>query len=406
MPNINFTKKSFFTYLKKDHHDLMLDAYGCNPYSPVWICGMEFGGGNNYFSELYKRYILKHSACCMSSLYNNESEADEYSLISSALVGCLTDQQLLTKYQNCHNDGEKIKKLVSTWYQKNRVFCWGGQGFRMNAGVLSLPNHSAWNEDSRIYKDFDKSDFLSLEQFTGCKSINVYRNQMLDVFSVHVLKRLQQYRPKLLICTGKSAWWEFKKLFHDDLVLKSRKNISLPKGKNDRSTYVELHYYEPTDTHVLLMNFITDRRPSTIGLTDVGAIAEDLREELPWLKTLESIKSFDNLKRAEFLDNLYYKIGNRQAFVESPEITEFIKQNREQACQELNSELKAVRPDYAVFGEITDPVALFQALRVVSLRDDSLYEELANLMLNYYKEEQANILSKTIDDMRSLIKSN
>ena len=27
--------------------DLMADVYGINPFSPVWICGMEFGGGYN-----------------------------------------------------------------------------------------------------------------------------------------------------------------------------------------------------------------------------------------------------------------------------------------------------------------------------------------------------------------------
>lgn len=36
-----------FAVLREDGPDLAMDVNGGNPYSPVWICGLEFGGGRN-----------------------------------------------------------------------------------------------------------------------------------------------------------------------------------------------------------------------------------------------------------------------------------------------------------------------------------------------------------------------
>lgn len=96
--------------------DLMADVYGINPFSPVWICGMEFGGGHNYLDGLVKtENSRKNSLTYPGWLTNDDSKSDEYSRISTAIVGCLTDSKLKAQFESNLGSYTALSKCVEQW---------------------------------------------------------------------------------------------------------------------------------------------------------------------------------------------------------------------------------------------------------------------------------------------------
>ena len=227
----------------------------------------------------------------------------------------------------------------------------------MNAGVLSLSNHDAWNEDSKIWlSDNDRSNSMMLSEFTEYtdendkikNGINDYRVRMLRIFRVHVQERLRRYKPRLVICIGKKAFWEFKSLFLDDVEKQRPLNIISFSRHDNPKVYItgELYYHKASNTHVMLTNFITDRRPLyTIGLTDAASFANALsqREGLSWLHHLKEIPSLNSSSResnsyrlACYFDQLLRRSHDYFALVSSEAIRTCVQQYESLAKESLH----------------------------------------------------------------------
>ena len=98
-PFVPIPLPDLFSVLREDGPDLGMDVNGGNPYSPVWICGLEFGGGRNDW-ETFKRAALRGVDLATITAFGNFGALDyEYRTLSSALVAALTDGDFLAKLE-------------------------------------------------------------------------------------------------------------------------------------------------------------------------------------------------------------------------------------------------------------------------------------------------------------------
>ena len=93
--------------------NLCIDVNGGNPYSPIWICSMEFGGGINYW-ESFKSASEHDTDLATSGCFcYHDVNAYGYRTISSALVAALADCKFHDALHGCHDDQERKKTCVS-----------------------------------------------------------------------------------------------------------------------------------------------------------------------------------------------------------------------------------------------------------------------------------------------------
>lgn len=136
-PFVPIPLPDLFSVLREDGPDLGMDVNGGNPYSPVWICGLEFGGGRNDW-ETFKRAALRGVDLATITAFGNFGALDyEYRTLSSALVAALTNEEFLVGLETAQTDDER-RVLTANYVSGHKILTWGGHGFRMNAGVLSL----------------------------------------------------------------------------------------------------------------------------------------------------------------------------------------------------------------------------------------------------------------------------
>ena len=103
------TFPEFFKCFEK--YELAMDVHGGNPYSSVWICGMEFGGG---ISRLYK-YLTRasntypHDIAGDTHLTDSSPSEYEYARLATEIVGCLTDKGLVDEFKKAYTDWEEAQ---------------------------------------------------------------------------------------------------------------------------------------------------------------------------------------------------------------------------------------------------------------------------------------------------------
>lgn len=294
---------SIWDLLGPDDLDFGFDADGGNPYSPIWICGLEFGGGFNDWLWFERHAVRPFDLSSLTSFVNRTLDSYEYAELSTALVLSLADDGFREQLGDA-SDPKKAAALCQQWGITRRATCWGGYGFRMNAGIFSRTTHSA---SATIH--LSDGTIGPLETVLGGEPKGCLE-KLQSMFARQVKERLARYRPKLVICTGRAGFAEFRKLFLDEDERQSLGGERWPTPKNhdeDMRIRVELYLHKATNTYVVLGNFLTSRRNSTIGLDDIPRYAKFLREqkELEWLKTLPpSPKAAANAMVCNALDAL------------------------------------------------------------------------------------------------------
>lgn len=339
-------------------NDTAIESWGGNPYSPIWICGMEFGGGNTRLHEFIRYAGKSRDLAGITRIRDSEAEYYDYANIAAALVACLTDQGLLSEYESCSDNLEALRNLGIEWSRTRKYFSACGYGFRMNAFPLSLPTNDNW-EKTRVYLEKGGNP-ISVKDFflTGSSdnlNINDYRQRVRDYFRVHVQNRLERYRPKLVICTGLNYKWHFKSLFLDEDSEEgwngktgNRKDWKAMVSKATGDYSLELYCHRKTDTHIVICNFLGTRN-NYVGQRDVVSFVRDIRG-LPEMDFLSTLKAPSPIRAdgriVEILDDAYSRILNQTEFFESDAVTKFLKE-RNDAKPLFSKMLKNIRPQDA-----------------------------------------------------------
>ena len=181
-------------------------------------------------------------------------------------------------------------------------------------------------------------------------------------------------------------------------------NFSFSRQDNSEiSIKGELYYHKASNTHVVLTNFITDRRPLyTIGLTDAASFADALlrSDELSWLHHLKAIPSLASTSRKQngyqlacYLDQLIRCSHDHFALVRSEGVQACVQRHESLANETLYKEIEAVRPQGDDIGDLmrqADDIALFNSLTsyAVSSGDFQIITELTDAIIIELKEER------------------
>ena len=284
-----------------------MDVNGGNPYSPVWICGVEFGGGRNKW-ESFERAAVRGVDLATITTFGNFGALDyEYRTLSSALVAALTDGHFLSQLETAKTDADR-RELTAKYVPAHRIFAWGGHGFQMNSGVLSLTTHYDWENSHFLYGPGSslRCSVKKALEASGVKTLGEYRKRATAIFEKHVKARLRRYRPRLVICTGRQGTNEFLNLF---LSEGERAPVSRNDGDGFPRRRFELYRHEETDTIVVLCNFLTNRRNTTLGFDDIAPFARKLKEvkELDWLRMLPRVEPWAQETLSDGLSRLNYE---------------------------------------------------------------------------------------------------
>ena len=400
-PFVPIPLPDLFSVLREDGPDLGMDVNGGNPYSPVWICGLEFGGGRNDW-ETFKRAALRGVDLATITAFGNFGALDyEYRTLSSALMAALTDGDFLSQLEAAKTDADR-RELTAKYVPMHRIFAWGGHGFQMNSGVLSLTTHNDWENSLFLYGPGSSLRCSVKEALLApdVQSLGDYREKATAIFEKHVKARLRRYRPRLVICTGRAGTLEFLQLFLSDgehAPFRQERDPQWPRRR------FELYRHEETNTVVALCNFLTDRRTTTIGYDDIAPFARSLQEvpDLAWLKTLAPVSpwpeehTLSGLKRSTYeallkkVDALHdYEEFFASDFFCSKEILDFL--GKERGRDDFFAQVEKVRPkgEANLFASLSvTPAERFFALLARNLeRPFECRRELlimADLMLQY-----------------------
>lgn len=374
-----------------EQSDLAIDVHGGNPYSPIWTCGMEFGGGQThlykYIKSKYKEYEYDHAG--NTQLIDDSPGDYEYAWLITELVGCLTDKYLFNDLKKLYYEYLKINKmleknkkegngnieeLTNEWNEKHnkyskiarysakelcikgKYFCANGHGFRMNAFPLSLPNNDEWDRTFVYYSDkrfpISVKDFIQGAKIKNRKEEDViiekleeYKEGISNIFKKWVQKRIEKYRPRLIICTGKKYEKVFKELFLGENAYDEKNIIGSNLGEG-RYTF-NLYKNNKTESFVLICNFLTDRRPYTIHEIDIIPFVETIKN-VKGLEWLDSLKAPEPIKidkeTVEEIDFTFQKIPDKNEFFNSREVIEYLKKSN--AESDFYKILEEIEPNW------------------------------------------------------------
>lgn len=388
--------------------DLCMDVNGGNPYSPIWICGMEFGGGINYW-ESFKSASEHDTDLATSGCFcYHDVNAYEYRTISSALVAALADCKFHDALHGCHDDQER-KNLVYQWATERKLFCWGGHGFQMNSSPLSLVTHDDMDH-SYVYYNHNWDKLTVREFLTLTKYSNLYdfRKEVISSFRPFVQARLNRYRPHLVICTGHKSEKDFQKLFLEEENPAPIFQYDNKDSYDNTRQRFECYLNKRTQTFVVICHFLTNKRASTLRLNLIADFVDKLRAcpELHWLKDLDSISPWpplinaNSFQKAEYLTTLrnidtirFDQDFKQYIFVQDPRVLQFIeKVNTKDIFYSQISKLRS-KGDLAWLTEI-QPTTMerFQALltdQIEKPKDERIWLIPAiDLMLDHLKKQK------------------
>lgn len=249
---------NLFDLLRVDGPDLAMDVAGGNPYSPVWICRLEPNDGNNVWRRFERAAKWGSDPAAITSFENYGVLKDEYRTLSSALVAALTNEDFLIWLDAAQSDDER-RELTEGFVREHKILTWGGHGFLMNAGVLSLAAYDDWEKSHFFYgpesllKCSVKDAFLA----SGIQSLKEYRERATQVFTAHVQARLRRYQPRLILCQGRKGSKDYLRLFLSEW---ERKPFLRYGGGGFPSRRFELYFHEETGTVVAICNVLKERK--------------------------------------------------------------------------------------------------------------------------------------------------
>ena len=313
-----------FDHLREDGPDLGLDVYGGNPYSPVWVCGLEFGGGRNILSDFVRRAAYGVDLALEAPLFNHTPDEYEYVSLEGLLVAALTDADFRARLGASSQTSERLE-LLRAYAPTHRLFACGGFGFQMNSGVLSLASHDSLSGATMA---LGPTKTVALADYLAPLSLEAYRARATAIFKRHVRARLERYRPRLVICTGRGGEGIFRSLFCEDAKAAP---LMRHADKHSPRTRFELYrgveYENSPPCLVVHCHFLSDRRPGTPGYAEMVELADAIRslEPLSWLDSLPRPEPAFVDERAkamaERIDRLLYSpTFDRQAFVRRDDV--------------------------------------------------------------------------------------
>lgn len=229
-------------FIPKEFKNLMNSFFGCtagNIKSPIWFCGLEWGGG--YDSEL-PILLDTLQPYGFSDLHTWNADSFRKSFWASGSPFCQNVIKLLVGLQQGYYQTGDNKKEGGdkSWFEdlaRRRIVGPNGLALIFNMFPISIPNRSAYENSWNSYKVRKNDGTVQLmTEWSGLKDFQKYLEAVIKFRSDLFIKTRKQYEPKLIVCFGKNSENEFLKLWGaDEGICENKeintKDINLMKGQ-------------------------------------------------------------------------------------------------------------------------------------------------------------------------------
>jgi hypothetical protein len=181
-----------------EFRNLAMSFYGCdggNLDSPIWTCGLEWGGGLQD-NEIPQDDFMNTAICSWDSP-------------GWSARGCLSGRRM--------GYNQKLAWFFSYYFgwdihnykqdaEEQKLFCKNGIGFKMNAFPISFKDRRTvtWNE--------------AIMRQTGLNDFDKYREWCIENRGRYYYDLVKKHSPKLVLCTGIDSYKEFFRFFRCDEI--------------------------------------------------------------------------------------------------------------------------------------------------------------------------------------------
>ncbi len=203
--------------LKKEFIEWACSLSGCdggNPYAEIWLCGIEWGGGDKSYYENLPQEISK-GAYTPSGLYDwKDSLNYQYGIKVAKLIAVIKGKDIGT-------------------YRQFAERCNGSEIFKMNLYPIAFRN-----TDDALWKKY------GLDKITGFEEKHLFKTWcFLNRFPA-VSKLAKQKKPKVIICTGLSYITDFFVCFASGIGTETPINTgTIPPNRTQTSNQYSRRFY-------------------------------------------------------------------------------------------------------------------------------------------------------------------
>ncbi len=192
--------------------EVVRSFYGCtsgNIDSPVWLCGLEWGGGlSTEVPTVFDRsdiYGFEALQCKSLEDFIGAFWAPRSKFCQNALKVLLTIQ----------SKGEYSKaQYDKKWDEKHRTVGPKGIALVLNAFPISFKNRSVANAAWQKYRvRLSERDTQSFPEWTGLKTVDDYRDFVCKYRKDTFIAERKKRCPKLIVCFGKTSNEHFRKIW-------------------------------------------------------------------------------------------------------------------------------------------------------------------------------------------------
>lgn len=323
----NFTKlvESFF------------GSAGGNVNSPVWLCGLEPGGGYDPETPILESELEPYG---MEDLQATSLQDFIDNFWDATSPFCRNTIKVLCGLYNCTNPQE-MASYSQSWETREKLGIVGANGLALvlNAFPISLKGRDVaeekWNE-YRVRTMDDGCNSIPLRDWTGLNSFWEYEAFVVKHRSKIYSNERKLRKPKLIICFGKQSLDHFRKLWGvEDKDPAVKFNFDDPFNPDFESQgYPNCLGYWSDETLVAVVpfpRFISDKRLKNISIWLYNEVSKKYGPN--WLDVLSSAvtrESNEVSKEAEVL----WEIGQFQKLV-----------NQQLSCLERLENLTAKLPN-------------------------------------------------------------
>lgn len=293
--------------------------YGCtggNVNSPVWLCGLEWGGG---LSTDVPTFISSWAPCPFEDLqyWSWQEFRDNFWAPKSKF--CQNVLKVLLVIQKGQNYSDQDYSQHWRVYAHQRTVGLNGLALILNAFPISFAHRSVAAESWKAYKVlFSDGSQKSFPDWTGLKTFWEYKDTVLQYRSETYIATRRKYCPKLIVCFGKDSADDFRRLWGVSVDKKSGSDFTISKDNNDSNDcfgYVLDNGLGKQETLLFIIPFLS----GPYGLTTSEQIKKVFTD---LLKHMRSIPEFGSDWLGEYsLDKAPQQTGTAEIDNDASDLT-------------------------------------------------------------------------------------
>ena len=190
---------------------------GGNPESPVWLCGLEWGGGYKLEKPEEPDFYQDNDVLPVEPETVKAWLKGDFDEDGTGRPGGSAFYRVQVALLKAIVDGDLGKGDPYTWMDEYKFFSKGCYGLGLNAFPVSMRNRATawknWTNDKVLKVD---GRILSFAEWTGIPDFGAYRDWCAGLRQKAFCSLRRQYHPAVIYCGGKDDADYFFRMWADE----------------------------------------------------------------------------------------------------------------------------------------------------------------------------------------------